>query len=312
MCRWLAYLGSPITLETVLTRPNHSLLDQSLLARDLYLPRREISSQFRHRAFPTNGDGFGLAWSGLRSQLGQYREITPAWDSQNLRHLAAQIESGCFLAHVRAAPGGTISQENCHPFVHGGWMFQHNGEINGFPDLKRELTLDVDPALYPFLQGNTDTEVCFFLALTYGLANDPLGALTRMVSRVERARREHGQVEPFRATVAASDGNQLVVLRWVSPDVPGAVAPSLFHSFGRVSLHVGKGFGPGTGASEELPPDTQLVASEPLELHWSKRHWVHIPPATIGVFTRGQEPVFTPLDTTGYTPAGEPGQRPAT
>lgn len=296
MCRWLAYLGSPITLETVLTKPNHSLLDQSLLARSLYLPSRAMSSQFRDRAFPTNGDGFGLAWSGLRGRLGQYREITPAWDSQNLRHLAAQIESGCFLAHVRAAPGGTIAQENCHPFVHDGWMFQHNGEINGFPDLKRELTLAVDPALYPHIKGNGDTEVCFFLALTYGLDEDPVRALTRMVSRVERARRDSGQTEPFRATIAASDGDRLVVLRWVSPDAPLAVAPSLFHSFGQVTLHVGEGFGPGTGISEELPADTQLVASEPLELHWSKRHWREIPPGTVGVFTRGQKPVFSALE----------------
>ena len=103
MCRWLAYLGSPIALEDVLVRPNHSLLDQSLLARDLLLPGAS-SSQFRDRAFPTNGDGFGIAWRGREGSLGQYRQITPAWDSQNLRHLAAQIDSGCFLAHVRAAP----------------------------------------------------------------------------------------------------------------------------------------------------------------------------------------------------------------
>ena len=50
---------------------------------------------------------------------------------------------------MRAAPGGTISEQNCHPFVHGGWMFQHNGEVPAFSALKRELTLEVDPALYP-------------------------------------------------------------------------------------------------------------------------------------------------------------------
>ncbi len=33
MCRWLAYSGSPIALETLLLEPEHSLIDQSLHAR---------------------------------------------------------------------------------------------------------------------------------------------------------------------------------------------------------------------------------------------------------------------------------------
>lgn len=61
---------------------------------------------------------------------------------------------------------------------------------------------------------------------------------------------------------------------------------------------MGAGFGPGTGDSEELPRETQLVVSEPPELHWSKRHWVEIPPATIGVFSRGRQPVFSPVEVT--------------
>lgn len=211
MCRWLAYTGSPITIDEVLIKPNHSLLDQSLLARDLFLPGIEMATQFPHRAFPTNGDGFGVAWSGRGGSLGQYRQLTPAWDSQNLRHLAAQIESPCFLAHVRAAPGGTIAEQNAHPFVHGGWMFQHNGEIGGFAAVKRDLTMDVAPELYPHILGNSDTEVCFFLALSSGLADDPLGALQRMIARVERARAERGVTEPFRATMCASNGEHLYV-----------------------------------------------------------------------------------------------------
>ena len=34
MCRWLAYSGSPIALETVLLEPEHSLIDQSLHSRN--------------------------------------------------------------------------------------------------------------------------------------------------------------------------------------------------------------------------------------------------------------------------------------
>lgn len=292
MCRWLAYLGSAIPLEDVLVKPNHSLIDQSLLARDLLLPADPSASQFRRHAFPTNGDGFGIAWAGRGGALGRFRQIEPAWDSQNLRALAAQIESGCFLAHVRAAPGGTISEQNCHPFVHGGWMFQHNGEINGFAAVKRDLTFDVAPELYPSILGNGDSEVCFFLALSYGLADDPVGGLNRMVARVERARRERGVVEPFRATMCASDGTRLVVLRWISPDAGPQDAPSLFHSSGPTTLHtVG-------GGDDPLPADTRLVVSEPLELHWSRRTWHEVPAGTVGAFRPGTAPSFTPVDLT--------------
>lgn len=286
MCRWLAYLGSSIALEDVLVRPNHSLIDQSLLARDLYLPNDARAAQFRGSAFPTNGDGFGIAWAGRSGALGQYRHIGPAWDSQNLRHLAAQIESGCFLAHVRAAPGGTIAEQNCHPFVHAGWMFQHNGEVPSFGALKRELAFDVDPDLYPAILGNSDTETCFYLALSYGLREDPVGALTQMVSRVERARQGLNIPAPFRATICASDGSQLIVLRWVSPDAHGA-APTLFHAAGATVLHATD------GSDDVLPADAQLVVSEPLELHWSSHTWAEVPPGTIGVFRPGADPVFS-------------------
>ncbi len=289
MCRWLAYLGSSIALEDVLVRPNHSLIDQSLRARQLFLPGDPLASVFLNSAFPTNGDGFGIAWSGRGGALGQYRQIGPAWDSLNLRHLAAQIESGCFLAHVRAAPGRTISEQNCHPFVHGGWMFQHNGEIPSFSEVKRELTMDVDPGLYPSILGNADTEVCFYLALTYGLAVDPVAGMARMVERVERARKEHQIDGPFRATMCASDGTQLVVLRWVSPDAAYAAAPSLYHSSGPTVLHTVD------GDTENLPHDAQLVVSEPLELEWSSQVWAEVPHASIGIFRQGLQPEFVPL-----------------
>ncbi len=165
-------------------------------------------------------------------------------------------------------------------------MFQHNGEVPGFSLLKRELTLDVDPALYPSILGNADTEVCFYLALTYGLAEDPVPAMQKMVERVERARHERGISDPFRATMCASDGERLVVLRWVSPDAGGAIAPSLYHSFGATMLHTKR------GGEEVLPEDAQLVVSEPLELHWSSHTWSEVPVGVIGVFRQGEDPSF--------------------
>lgn len=292
VCRWLAYVGSPITLDTVLIRPDHSLIDQSLLARKLHLRGSALAAQFRHHALPTNGDGFGIAWIGERPEPGQYRDILPAWSDDNFHNLAAQVRSGCFLAHVRAAFDGSIARINCHPFVHGRWMFQHNGGIGEFARLKRALTFDVDPELYPHIQGTTDSEVCFFLALTYGLADDPVGGLTQMVRRVEAARSEAGVSAPFRATMAAADGDRLVVLRYASPVEDGEYVdpPTLFHSVGSETLHVG------VGKVERLPDDAQLVVSEPLELHYSRRRWQEVPDRSVMTVMRGQKPVIEPLE----------------
>lgn len=302
MCRWLSYLGSPIPLDEVLVKPDHSLIDQSLLARRLAVPGSGLAAQFPRHDFPTNGDGFGIGWSGRRGTLGQYRHATPAWDSQNLRHLAAEIESGCFLAHVRAAPGGSICEQNTHPFVHGGWMFCQNGEIGDYLTMRRDLVMAVDPGLFPFMQGTVDTETCFFLALTFGLADDPVGALERMIGFVEDVRHRHGVTLPFRGTFCASDGDRLIVARWISPGIDDDAAPTLFHSAGPITLHTGRGFDERAAETETLPGDAQLVVSEPLELHWSKRTWHEVPTATTGVFERGQAPEFAPL--TPRAPAG--------
>lgn len=96
--------------------------------------------------------------------------------------------------------------------------------------------------------------MCFHLALTYGLADDPVAALTRMIGRVEQARHDHKVAEPFRATMCASDG---------TPD--------------------------------NLPIDSHLVVSEPLELHWSERTWHEIPAGTIGIVTPDAEREMTPI-----------------
>ena len=49
--------------------------------------------------------------------------------------------------------------------------------------------LAVDPALYPAIEGSTDSEVFFFLALTLGLEDDPPGAVERAVGLIEEVGR---------------------------------------------------------------------------------------------------------------------------
>ena len=111
MCRWLAYRGSPVTADTLVTMPEHSLIDQSMASIHLTDPYDPKAAPIRKHDYPTQGEGLGVGWVGKEGKIGRYRSTAPAWNSANLRSLAPQIESGTILAHVRADPGGITSEQ---------------------------------------------------------------------------------------------------------------------------------------------------------------------------------------------------------
>lgn len=153
MCRLVAYMGHKLLLEDVLVKPSNSLIMQSLHAKESHVR--------------TNGDGFGLGWyvPHLGKTPGLFTSISPAWNDRNLLNLCRKIESPCFFAHVRSASAGGVTTYNCHPFVHGEWMFMHNGTIHDFILLKRHLRHLLDDDIYHWIQGETDSEHLFALFL---------------------------------------------------------------------------------------------------------------------------------------------------
>jgi predicted glutamine amidotransferase len=212
MCRWMGYKGDPILLEELLFKPKHSLIDQSMSSHSAETP--------------TNGDGFGVGWFGYQGKAGLYHSIRPAWNDLNLHDIAAQIVSPLFLAHVRATSQATVQETNCHPFRYKNWLFVHNGEIFEIEKLRRDLLFRVAPELFPSILGSTDSEIMFFLALTFGLETDPLGALARMAGFIEQTGRAHDVEESLWMTVAVSDGQSFYAVRYASD----GEAPSLYHS----------------------------------------------------------------------------------
>ncbi len=251
MCRWLAYTGAPILLHDVLFKTEHSLIDQSLHAEQ--------------NVETTNGDGFGVAWYDGRPSPGVCKDVHPAWNDRNLLDLANHIESPLFMAHIRAATGTPIQRSNCHPFRHENWVFQHNGVVPEFARVKRDLALDVDPSLFSMIEGSTDSELLFFLGLTYGLQDDAQVALSRVIDRVERARADHGVAAPLTFSVAASDGERVLAVRYASH----GPARTLYHSLHADALCAICPDYP------ELANDTTLVVSEPLDR--LQERWREIP-----------------------------------
>jgi glutamine amidotransferase len=280
MCRWLAYTGSPVLLDDLLYKPQYSLIVQSLHSR--------LGVE------ATNGDGFGVGWYGTESTPGVYRSVEPAWNDRNLLDLAGHIRSQLVFAHVRASTGTPVQQTNCHPFRRGRWLWMHNGSIAGFRGLKRDLAMAVDPSLYPDIEGSTDSELLFYLALTAGLEDDAPTAVARAVGLVEDVARRHGQDFPVQMTVATTDGETLYAFRYSSE----GRSRSLFHSTDVSTLRHQY---PDNPVFHRLSDDARLVVSEPLgDLRGA---WREVPEATCLVVRHGAEELqpFTP---TVLEPAG--------
>ena len=262
MCRWLAYSGAPVLLEEVLFKTDHSLIDQSLRALD--------------SSSTTNGDGFGIGWYGHRDVPGVYKDIRPAWNDNNLQALAGQIESSMFLAHVRATTGSPVQRTNCHPFHYGKWLFVHNGLINDFEALHRDLAFAVAPELFPRIEGTTDSELMFLLALSYGMESDVKAGVARMAGMVEHFAASRGVENALQMTLGISDGESLYAFRYSTE----GRSRSLFHSASR-------------DATMEIAPDAgrfsrdaRAIVSEPLNDLESE--WVAVPEASFLTIRKGK------------------------
>jgi predicted glutamine amidotransferase len=266
MCRWLAYSGSPVSVEDLLYRPEHSLIDQSL--------HSQLGAE------TTNGDGFGVGWYGAGDTPGVYRSIEPAWNDRNLRDLAAHIQSPLVFAHIRAAIGSAVQQTNCHPFRHGRWLFMHNGFIGDFHKVKRDLVLAVDPSLYASMEGSADTEVMFHLALTFGLEDDPPAGVAAAVGLIEEVGKKHGVEHPIQMTVATTNGESVWAFRYSSE----RKSRSLFYSTDVPTL---RELHPEVPILAVVSDESRLIVSEPLrDLPGA---WNEVPESSYGIVQEGQD-----------------------
>jgi predicted glutamine amidotransferase len=263
----------PVPIDELLLKPKHSLIDQSLHSK--------------LGAETTNGDGFGIGWYGVGDTPGVFHSVEPAWNDRNLKDIAAHIRSPLVFAHIRASSGSPVQQTNCHPFRHGRWLWMHNGLIRDFHRVKRDLVLAVDPSLYSEIEGSTDSEVFFFLALTLGLEDDPPAAVARAVGLIEETGRRHGVEHSIQMTVATTDGVRTWGFRYSSE----GNSRSLFYSTDVTTLRHQH---PDNPVLHALSDESRLIVSEPLgDLAGA---WNEVPESSYGVVQEGQDELhpFTP------------------
>ncbi|KAK9448208.1 nucleophile aminohydrolase [Limtongia smithiae] len=308
MCRFMIYKGrEPILLAHLLTRPEHSIINQSFDSRLRIDMRR-----------PINGDGFGVGYytSETDPELGDgpcvFCATTPAWNNVNLARLAEKTKSSLVFAHVRASTSGVLSETNCHPFVFHSLMFMHNGQIANFnklPALKRRFAMHVKDAYLGAIQGATDSEWAFalFLDSLDKLGVDPSGpaglngfphtilreAMEITIRLIKDWTREAVEAhavaskqasadsddinlnEPSLLNFAVTDGHSVVVTRYITSRTEEAA--SLHFSTGsRFTAYKPRQY---TMERRDRQQDVVLVASEPLT--FERSDWVTIPTNTI-------------------------------
>lgn len=186
MCRHLAYLGEPRTLQSLVIDPPHSLYEQS------WAPRSQ-----RHGT--VNVDGFGVGWYADRPAPVRYRRAQPIWTDASFASLAPTISSACVVAAVRSATAGTSADESAAaPFTHERWLFSHNGRLHDWPTARK--------ALLPAAADVPDTRVGVDSALLFGLALARWQAGAPLTDGLAEAARDVLAHGGGRLTMLASDG----------------------------------------------------------------------------------------------------------
>lgn len=110
-------------------------------------------------------DGWGLGWYEQGTPR-VVRSLAPAHGDAEFEKLSSFVNAETVIAHVRQASVGRVATVNTHPFRRGPWLFAHNGTLPAWEQARGPLEALLDPSLRAELNGETDSERCFYLFLS--------------------------------------------------------------------------------------------------------------------------------------------------
>lgn len=274
MCRLLAYKGTLIAIDELLYKPKNSLINQSVNAKEI--------------EEPLNGDGFGIGWyaQDLNIEPATFVSLNPAWSNRNLRNLAPKIKTECLIAHVRAASVGEVSESNCHPFQYKSLLMAHNGGVEHFSKIKRDLRANLTDELYNWIKGQTDSEHIFAFLVSRVLTehktitiDSVIEAFEYTFSTLKALMVKHDIKEEAYLNMVITNGQFIVGTRYCTN--PNEDPLTLYHSEG--GRYVVE-----DGVTHMMAPEDDdqavLVVSEKLtdDAHWTmipKNHFVIVEPS---------------------------------
>lgn len=184
-----------------------------------------LSDEAAHLKVRAEGNGASspLGWGVGFMQFGEVLLRRRPLDERpeiDLSQTTEGLKTEVLIAHVRQPTVGNLRSENTHPFRYRHWLFAQTGTLPGFEQL-RERLLEVQPAfLRPNLRGDTDSELFFFLFLSYLHDDGLLSGLQVPVPTIEEALRsalrlvdgvcaEHG-LPPHPGDTLLTNGEHLI------------------------------------------------------------------------------------------------------
>jgi glutamine amidotransferase len=151
MCRLYGFRANePTKVECSLVRAQNALMAQSRMDREGL----------------THGHGWGVAEHPDGVPLVE-KQAWAAYHGEQFKKTAARVYSRSVIAHVRRATVGPPGLENTHPFVHGVWLFAHNGTLPNFERLRHRLLEAMDSLHRTEIRGSTDSEHLFRYLLSH-------------------------------------------------------------------------------------------------------------------------------------------------
>jgi len=150
MCRLYGFRATePTRVECSLVHAQNALMAQS----------RE------DREGLTHGHGWGVAEHPNGIPFVE-KQAWAAYHGEHFKKTAARVYAKTVIAHIRRATVGAPSIENTHPFVHGAWLFAHNGTVRNFDRVRERMLPALDPLHRSEIRGTTDSEHVFRYLLT--------------------------------------------------------------------------------------------------------------------------------------------------
>jgi len=189
---------------------------------DLTVPLCSAPNALRFQSH-VHPHGWGIAWYQA-GRVRVERGLLPAHADQAFVEAARAARSRVVIAHVRDASVGPVSDANTHPFVHGQWIFAHNGTVARFKDVAKvraQLEAEIDPVFRRALRGQTDSERCFQIFLTRLAARRSAAGVTlaevktALLATTETIRRvaDLSSARPSSLNFLVSDGRVLAASR---------------------------------------------------------------------------------------------------
>jgi glutamine amidotransferase len=315
----MVYMGKPIIMADIVTRPQNSIVHQS--RHSPYLPfvhGHHGEAKVMNTAI--NGDGFGVGWyDNFGPEPCVFKSTIPSWNCTNLQAIAAHVQTHCAFAHVRAASNGSISEANCHPFKFGKMLFMQNGTIAHFTKIRVEILEEIKYTTASMIEGMTDSEHAGALYVHFLPDHDPnrdhsghvmKEAMLKMIKFIlDVVKQEEEKTEkvdgvrmhtPSNMNFAVTDGTVMIATRYRDSKI--SHPPSLYFSEAKqLHLHDSDPENNSQGVeidwhypSENEEAESVVVASEPLTRQ--PKNWMLVPRNHLLVITAHQRTIIEAIE----------------